>query len=218
MDPNFQQRCLVVMVPGFIDGPDTYVEHGFPRDLSDAGIPCDAVMVDLHYRYYGSPGIADIVYEDILVPAAARGYEEIWMVRISMGGLGTLLTAQAHPEMIDGIILLAPFVGDEGTLREIETSGGAATWLPPSSLATATRSESNYTALLWSWLRGYHTDPDVMPPIYIGWGSEDRLGTGDALLAALLPEEHVFSREGGHNWATWRPLFQQILLVAEPGL
>lgn len=218
LDANARQRCLVVMVPGFLDGPDAYVEHGFPRDLSDAGSPCDAVMVDLHYRYYGSPGVADIVYEDILVPAAARGYEEIWMVGISMGGLGALLTAEAHPEMIDGIILLAPFVGERSVLREIETGGGAATWRPPSDLEGAPRTQANYTARLWSWLRGYHTDPDVMPPLYLGWGSEDRLGTGDALLAALIPEDHVFGHQGGHNWATWRPLFQQILLAAEPGL
>lgn len=216
-DAMDRQRCLVVMIPGFLDGPDTYLENRFPHTLT-ATSRCDAVMVDLHYRYYGDVGIADLVYTDVILPAAARGYEEIWLLGISMGGLGTLLTAERYTSMIDGIILLAPFVGDEGTLRTIREAGGAATWRPPSGLADEAWTESNYTLHLWSWLRRYHTDPDGMPPIYIGWGDTDRLGEGDALLAALLPEDQVFSRPGGHGWSTWRPLFDDILEVARPGL
>jgi pimeloyl-ACP methyl ester carboxylesterase len=212
-----RQDCLVVMLPGFLDGPDTYLDHGFPRRLVESGAPCDAVMVDLHYRYYSEIGIADIVYEDILVPATTRGYDEIWLVGISMGGLGTLLTTQRYHRLIDGVILLAPFVGEEGTLREIEAAGGAELWRPPSSLSDEPWSQSNYTAHLWSYLRGYRTDPDGMPPLYIGWGESDRLGPADRLLGALLDEDHVFVIPGRHNWATWSPLFEQILTVALPG-
>lgn len=210
-------HCLVVFIPGFLDSPDSYLDHGFPRDLIGSDAPCDAVGVDLHFRYYSDVGVADILYEEVLQPATARGYDEIWLVGISMGGLGTLLTASQYSDYIDGIILLAPFVGDEGVLRDIEARGGAAAWTPPAGTDTSAWTADNYTAKIWSWLRGYERDPQTRPPLYIGWGSEDRLGAADRLLANLMPADHVFSQPGGHNWATWRPLWRQVLAHAPVG-
>ena len=66
-----RQHCLVVFLPGFIDGPETYLENRFPHALNGSGAPCDSVGVDLHFRYYSDIGLADIVYADILIPAAA---------------------------------------------------------------------------------------------------------------------------------------------------
>lgn len=212
-----RERCLMVMIPGFLDGPDTFLEHHFPDAVLTTDARCDMVLLDLHFRYYSQVGVADIVNEDILVPAAARGYDEIWVVGISMGGLGALLTAERYTDQIDGIILLAPFVGEENVLREIQTAGGAAAWRPPSDLETTPWTQANYTTHLWAWLRSYHTDPDAMPPLYIGWGDADRLGTGDALLGDLVGEGHVFTIPGRHAWVTWRPLFDLILAEAEPG-
>jgi hypothetical protein len=96
-------------------------------------------------------------------------------------------------------------------LREIEAAGGARAWSPPESLAREPWNERNYTQKIWSWLRGYHTDPDARPPIYIGWGTEDRLGAADRLLADLMPADHVVSEPGGHAWVTWRPIWRQML-------
>ena len=217
-----REHCLVVFVPGFLDGPDTFMDQGFPSDVITHGAPCDSVAIDLHYRYYweamsSSNGVANVVFDDFLEPAAARGYEEIWLVGISMGGLGALLTAERHPELITGVILLAPYVGDEAVVREIEAAGGPSSWQPPHGLETAPWTQDNYTAHLWSWLRAYQTDPDGMPPLYVGWGDDDRLGAADRMLAALQPSDHVATRPGGHNWATWRPLFDVLLDRARPG-
>lgn len=215
-------QCLVVFVPGFLDGPDTFLEHGFPRAVLDHGAPCDSVALDLHYRYYWETpsegqGVASIVFDDVLEPAAARGYEEIWLVGISMGGLGALLAAERHPELVTGVILLSPFVGDEAVVRQIHDAGGPEAWHPPSGLARQPWTQDNYTAHLWSWLRGYATDRDSMPPLYIGWGEDDRLGEADRLLASMQPDGHVATRPGGHGWDTWQPLFATLLERARPG-
>ena len=210
-------QCLVVFIPGFLDSPDSYLDHGFPQDLIGSDAPCDAIGVDLHFRYYSDVGLADIFFEEVLQPATARGYEEIWLVGISMGGLGTLLTASQYSDYVDGIILLAPFVGDESVLRAIEAQGGAATWAPVSGTDASAWTGDNYTAKIWSWLRGYASDPESRPPLYIGWGTEDRLGAADRLLADLMPDDHVFTQPGGHNWVTWRPLWRQVLERAPVG-
>lgn len=210
-------RCLVVFFPGFLDSPESYNDHGFARELVRSGAPCDAVGVDLHYRYYGEPGVADMVYEDVLQPAIARGYDEIWVVGISMGGLGALLTASQYTRYIDGVVLIAPFLGEPRVVQEIEAAGGARSWQPPEGLDAEAWSEANYTQKIWSWLRGYHTDPDVRPPLYLGWGTEDRLGQSDQLLGALLADGHVVSEPGGHEWRTWFPIWRQILAAAPIG-
>ncbi len=217
-----REHCLIVFVPGFLDGPDTFLENHFPDEVLASGAPCDSVAVDLHYRYYGETpssgdGIASIMFADVLEPAAARGYEEIWLVGISMGGLGALLTAERHPELVTGVILLSPFVGEEALLHEIEAAGGAETWHPPAGLDRQPWTQDNYSAHLWSWLRGYATDPDAMPPLYVGWGESDRLGAADRLLAQMQPADHVLTTEGEYNWRTWYPLFHELLARARPG-
>lgn len=217
-----REHCLIVFVPGFLDGPDTFMDNGFPSDVLTQGTPCDSVAIDLHLRYYWADpgtadGVANVVFEDILEPAVTRGYEEIWLVGISMGGLGTLLTAERHPEIVSGVILLAPFVGEESTVREIEAAGGPAAWTPPGAVLRAPTTQENYTTHLWAWLRGYATDPDSMPPLYIGWGEDDRLGPADRMLASMQPEDHVATIPGEHNWRTWRPLFDTFLDRARPG-
>jgi len=215
-------RCLVVFVPGFLDGPDTFMDQGFPSDVITHGAPCDSVAIDLHYRYYwetpaSGQGVANVVFDDILEPAATRGYEEIWLVGVSMGGLGALLTAERHPELVTGVILLAPFVGDESVVREIQAAGGPQAWHPPAGIDHAAWTQDNYSAHLWAWLRGYATDADAMPPLYIGWGNDDHLGEADQLLASMQPADHVITIPGNHGWATWRPLFDQFLDRARPG-
>ena len=51
------------------------------------------------------------------------GYENIWLLGISMGGLGTLLYASEYPEQVDGVVLLAPFLGDRSAIETIVATG-----------------------------------------------------------------------------------------------
>jgi pimeloyl-ACP methyl ester carboxylesterase len=215
-DSTARQPCLVVFLPGMLDGPDTYRQHGFPDDVLRSGAACDSVAINLHYRYYGEGGVADMIWEDVLQPAIARGYEEIWLVGISMGGLGTVLTASQHNRHIAGVILLSPFLGEEPFLRSIGDAGGLEAWHPPDPMPTEITGE-NYSLFMWAWLRGYIDDPDGMPPLYLGWAENERLAPAAEMLAAALPEGRVLTAEGAHNWATWRPLFRAALDRARPG-
>lgn len=214
-EAHVQQRCLVVFVPGFLDGPDTYREHGFPRDLLGSGAPCDSVAVDLHMRYYAEPGVGDVLWQDVVAPAVARGYEEIWLVGISMGGLGATLTARAHPEAIDGVILLSPFLGDRELVHRIDEAGGLAEWTPGDLPARMT--EGNYSIFLWAWLRGLVDDPASMPPMFLGWADGEQLAPAARVLGAALPEGHTLTTDGGHDWTTWRPIFRALLSRARIG-
>jgi pimeloyl-ACP methyl ester carboxylesterase len=214
--PEARSPCLVIFIPGLGDGPDTFVDHHFPRALHRSGARCDSVAVDATYRYYFGGAIAEVLHEDVLAPAIARGYREIWLVGISLGGLGAALLARAHPDAIAGLVLLSPFLGLEPTLLEIERAGGLAAWQPPAPRADQPE-DAQFTLFVWSWLRGYVDDPDGMPPLYLAWANGERIEPGARLLAAALPEGHAFSIDGEHQWSTWTTLFGRALDVAPIG-
>jgi hypothetical protein len=60
---------------------------------------------------------------------------------------------------------------------------------------------------LWMWL----SDPARRTPLWLGYGTEDRLGPGLSALAKTLPADRVRVAPGGHDWPPWRSLWAQWL-------
>ena len=57
--------------------------------LAQRRIPgLDCVAVDATLGYYVNGSLADRLQREIIDPARALGYREIWLVGVSMGGLG----------------------------------------------------------------------------------------------------------------------------------
>ncbi len=214
-DPTVRQRtsdCLFVLVPGFLDTPDTYAANDFPRRIR-AATGCDSVAVDAHFRYYGT-NVADLIYRDVIFPAERRGYQKIWLLGISMGGMGSLMVAAQHTQAIAGIVLLAPHLGEGHVINAVKEAGGLAAWQPdPDTHVAMSRgwSDRNYSEHVWNWLRGYSESTSTRPPLFMAWGDSDHLREPCELVAAVLPSERAAHRVGGHNWATWTPLLEELL-------
>lgn len=211
MDPYARRSCLIVFMPGMLDTPDDYVSHGFFADARAASTRCDLVAADAHFGYYRDGSVRRRVTEDILRVAEGRGYEEIWMVGISMGGMGSLLVTQVNDARIRGVVLLAPFLGDPALVQSIEEAGGLAEWTAPDADELDMFDDEQYDDALWVWLQGYARAPESRPELYIAVGTEDRLRPGVGLLAEVLPETRSGTTEGGHNWTTWRVLWRNLL-------
>ena len=92
--------------------------------------------------------------------------------------------------------------------HSIENAGGLARWQAPSR---AESREQNYVPELWRWLQALTTKGEPGPELYLGYGREDHLAKSGALLAAALPQDRVYTREGGHKWTIWRQLFRDFL-------
>jgi hypothetical protein len=61
---------------------------------------------------------------------------------------------------------------------------------------------------IWAWARGYAQNPDAYPPIFLGYGINDAMtGKGPALLGACLPAERVFTVTGGHDYETFKTIW-----------
>ncbi len=198
-------RCLVVLLPGIGDGKDDFERQGFARAFHSGGSPCALIALDSHFGYYANGSIVLRLYEDVIAPARARGVERIVLAGISLGGLGAALYARDRPGEIDGLVLLAPYLGDKKVLDEIEKAGGPRAWRPAGTL------EERDLRRLWVWLEGYG-DPDAQrPPLLLGFGDSDRLRRGHRMLAGLLPPEQVLHTRGGHTWSAWLRLWSQAL-------
>ncbi|MCB9593835.1 MAG: alpha/beta fold hydrolase [Sandaracinaceae bacterium] len=209
MDGDARRTCLLVLMPGMLNLPDDFFEHGFVEDAIASSRRCDIVAPDAHFGYYTDGSLRRQIAADILTVADERGYEDIWLVGVSMGGMGALLVAQDQPELVDGVVLFAPFLGDDALIRSIDAAGGLAEWDAPEDANPNDADE--YDDALWVWLQGYATHADRMPPLYIGVGRDDSLRPGIDLLAAHLPESHHGQAEGGHKWDTWRVMWRRLL-------
>ncbi|HXU46864.1 MAG TPA: alpha/beta hydrolase, partial [Thermoanaerobaculia bacterium] len=164
--------------------------------------------------YYREASIIDRLHDDVIAPARARGVETIWLAGISLGGLGASLYARDRPGEIDGLALIAPYLGEDEILEEIEKAGGPRAWHPEAALA------GEDVHRLWIWFQGYagSAGPTAAhPTLLLAFGEGDRLRRGQRLLARLLPPERVVTARGGHFWATWRRLWDLLLAKGEIG-
>ena len=198
-------RTLVVLLPGRRDSPADFRQADFPELATRAGAAVDMVAVDAHLGYYYRRTIVDRLHQDVIAPARKK-YDRIWLVGVSVGGTGSLLYANEHPENVDGILLLAPFLGEEEVIQEVEAAGGLQGWKAP-----ATIEPRDFQRRLWAWLQRYRGEREGKIPLYLGYGTGDSFAKANGLLARELPPERVFTVEGGHDWKAWRALWERFV-------
>jgi pimeloyl-ACP methyl ester carboxylesterase len=208
--------CLVVFLPGRGDRPEHFERHGFDRLAREAGVRCELLAVDAHLGYYRNRSVLERLHQDVILPARARGVEEIWLVGISLGGVGALLYEAEHPGEIAGAVLLAPFLGNPPIIEEVAAAGGLAGWQP----GPAPAGEEDFQRRLWRFLHTRLGPPTPLtatgtgrpaPRLYLGWGEDDSFAGANRLLADALPPAAVLTVPGGHDWPPWRALFAGLL-------
>ena len=197
---------LIVMLPGGGDEPADFIRNGFVKGIEDSGIHADIIAVDANLGYYFKRNLLPRLHEDVIVPARQKGYKNIWLLGISMGGLGAMMYAKHYPDNISGLIVLAPFLGYPAVIKEVSDAGGLSRWSPKEPI-----DKDDYQHDLWKWLKGYTRPEENRPRLVIGYGKEDKFAAGSALLAEVLPKEQVYIVQGRHDWETWGRIFDLIL-------
>ncbi len=205
-------RCLVVLLPGAGDSMGAFADEGFVAAIQASGTSVDVLSANATMGYYYRGIVGERLERDVIASARA-GHEHVWIVGVSMGGFGSFHYSQQYPEHVDGIIALAPWLGDRKLGNEIRHAGGLARWTPD---PPAPLTKKNFQRQLWSWLHA-HTAPGAQgpagtgPTILLGHGDDDRLATQDQLLADALPKDQYFHIPGGHDWPVWRTLLRSAL-------
>lgn len=201
--------CLLVLLPGRWDRVGDFERRGFLADLTAAGVAADAVAVDAHLGYYRRGSILTRLRQDVLEPARRTGHRSIWLVGISMGGTGAILYDFNHPGEVDGIFLIAPFLGQTAIVREVEDAGGVTGWRDSGSAGQPFERE------LWRWAQRIAAADAGQPPVLLGFGAGDDFAPAHRLLGRVLPPERVFVEPGGHDWRPWRAAWRRFLASEE---
>jgi pimeloyl-ACP methyl ester carboxylesterase len=205
---------LLVMLPGAYSAPGEFEREGFVRAVQDNRVAADVMLVDAHLGYYNDKTILERLSADVVAPARSHGYRHIWLVGISVGGFGSLLYAQTHPGELAGVVTIAPYLGERVLGTDIANAGGLARWNGPLEDPPGSNPRTPNETQLWQWLRGYvgfTQTAAARPPLYLGYGVDDRFALSHRLLAAALPAERVFTTEGGHDWPEWTRLWLRML-------
>jgi len=201
---------VVIVLPGRGDDLGGLARSNFAEAVQSAWPDADVILTGLALGYYMQGQAERRLHDDVVAPARTRGYREIWMVGASMGGMGALMYDRAHPDAVDGIVLLAPYLGEKPLLQEIAAAGGIAEWNPRP--APAAVNADNFQYELWRHLRTWGRDPDKVKNVWLAYGDRDRLREAMPVLTPLLRPEQVLVRDGGHAWSVWSPATRDVLL------
>jgi len=208
--PNQPGRTLIVFLPGSQEVPQDIVREGFVDQVRARHPTVDVVVADAHVGYFRNRSFEGRLRADVMEPARARGYESIWLAGISLGGLGSLMYARNAPDEIDGVIALAPFIASRPILAEVAQAGGLARWQPTLPLEA-----NDYQRDLLLWLKGFGDPTQARPPLFVGYGTRDRLEPFPELLDSVLPADRLLSAPGGHDWPPWKAMWADALERAQ---
>lgn len=202
-------KCLFVLLPGRGDHAEAFEQRGFVETLRKSGRSIDIRAADATFGYYMKGTMLERLSTDVIAPAKARGYQEIWLAGPSMGGFGSLFYSHAHTADVTGVLAIAPFLGERSLIEEITKAGGLQKWQAPARVEVM--NADNYQREMWRWLQAATQGREAAPLIFAGYGTGDKLRAADSLLTAELPPARVFLTDGKHEWPAWQRVLQGFL-------
>ncbi len=194
----------IVLLPGAYHSPQDFVRAGFLDSVRERRLAIDLVLVDLELQHLGDRSVLLQLRNGIVLPARALGLPAIWLAGVSLGGFVALDYAACYPGDLDGLCLLAPYLGNRMLLAEIARAPGLAAW-QPGELA-----ETDEERRIWRFIKTHAAQP---MPVYLGYGHEDRFAGAHQLMARALPAAAVDIVPGGHGWQAWSSLWENFLDV-----
>lgn len=199
---------LVVVLPGRADDLDALKASGVARAIQDVWADADVQLVEVTLGDYREGKAIPRLHDEIIVPAQARGYRQIWLGGASMGGMGTLLYDSQYPGQMSGLLLLAPYLGENPIHEEIVAAGGLAKWKAGPSEPLG---DDTWQRVLWRHIQSFANEPGANRRVWLAYGDKDSLGAAIALMTPALLTDHVLVRPGGHRWSVWTPAMRELL-------
>jgi len=192
----------VLLLPAAYTTPDDFLREGFVKAARDRALPVDLVFVELKVQHLTDRTILRRLRHEVVLPARALGCRSIWLGGISIGGFVALAYAERYPDEIDGLCLLAPYLGNHIVTGEIERANGVHEWTPGELAA------DDDERRIWRFIKEHRARPS---PLHLGFGRDDRFADSHRMMASALAPECVDVVPGGHEWPVWRQLWENFL-------
>ena len=199
----------ILLLQGAYTALEDFRTRGFVSAARNRLLPVDLVFVELKMQHLTDRTVLRRLRHEVVLPARALGCRSIWLGGISLGGFVAIAYAERYRQEIDGLCLLAPYLGNHIVIGEIERSNGVDGWTP-GDLA-----DDDDERRIWRFIkeqRSRKTHGPAQPsPLHLGFGSDDRFAGSHRLMAAALTPESVDVVPGGHEWAAWLRLWENFL-------
>ena len=204
---------LVVMLPGRGDDLAALQRRGVAQLIQRQWPDADVILTGLTMPYYTAGVAVRRLHDEVMAPARKRGYRQVWLAGISLGGMGTLLYDRDYPDQVDGMLVLSPYLGDKPIHEQIRAAGGLAAWNPgpPQAIGPHT-----FQRELWRYLKHWSADPARTRTVWLAYGDSEPFRRPIELMSPQLPANHVLMLPGKHNWALWQPALQSLLRASAP--
>ncbi len=192
----------VLLLPPAYASADDFVRAGFATAARSRGLPLDLVFVELKLQHLTDRSILRRLRHEAVLPARAAGCHSIWLGGVSLGAFIAIAYAERYSQEIDGLCLLAPYLGNHIITGEIERANGILDWSP------GTLADDDDERRIWRFIKE-HGAGDL--PLHLGFGQDDRFAGSHRLMAAALSPANVDVVPGGHEWPTWLRLWDNFL-------
>ncbi len=191
---------LLLLVPGMGMTAGDFDTKGMVGAVTQYGWPVSVATVDPGPDAYLDGSVESRLLDGIAEAQLAAGANRVWLAGISLGCQAILRCVRLRPNLSEGLILLTPYVASTGLIAEVTRTGGLRRW------ATENTDRSDAERVLLRWLAIAE-----LPQILVGRALGDRFVATADRLAEILPADHVVNVPGGHDWASWRALWDLIL-------
>ncbi|HQY55464.1 MAG: alpha/beta hydrolase-fold protein [Dokdonella sp.] len=199
---------LVVVLPGRGDDLASLERRRVAQTIQAAWPDADVILTGLTMPFYRQGQASKRLHDEIIGPAQGPGNRELWIVGISLGGMGAMLYEREYPGQADGILLLSPYLGDNAIHDEIRAAGSLARWNPGPLQAV---NAGTFQHELWRTAKTWQQTPTRAAAVWLGYGSDEPFRTPIELLSPALPADHVVMLPGRHDWKLWNATLQEML-------
>ena len=192
----------MLLLPGANESSAGFARAGFHDAVRERRLDIELDCCDLEFKHLTDRTMLERLHDGPLAAARASGCDPVWLAGVSLGGFMALAYAARYPAELNGLCLIAPYLGSRILTREISRAGGLAAWNPGEADA------ADEDRQLWRFIK-LRRNPG--PMFYLGHGSDDRVADSHRLLAESLPAESVDVVHGAHDWPAWRQVWNHFL-------
>ena len=200
--PGVVAATRVLFLPAAYSGPEDFVRAGFVNAVRKRGLPLDLEFADVNLQHLTDRSVLRRLRHELVLPARALGCQSIWICGISLGGFIGLAFAARYSSEIEGLCLLAPYLGNHMITGEIERAAGVVGW-QPGELAV-----DDDERRVWRFIK---TSASCAVSVHLGYGRDDRFANSQRMMAAVLDPQKVQVVAGGHEWPVWSELWTGFL-------
>ena len=204
--PEKAQRT-VVMLPGIADDLAALQERKVASLIQAVWPDADVVLTGLTLPFYKQGEAAQRLHDEVIRRYRKAG-QPLWLAGISLGGMGVLLYDRQYPGDATGMLLMSPYLGEDGIREQIRAAGGLAQWDPGPAQAI---DASNFQHELWRYIKSWQNEPPRTHSAWLAYGANEKFREPDSMIAPLFPADHVIVLPGRHNWDLWQRAFPLLL-------